>query len=66
MYLNMKLRKGVNRGRREKGEFGATIVDIEVLDIEEGKNKGLQSYCRWMMVIDLDPVMWPSLKMLER
>ena len=40
----MKLRKGVNRGRRKKGEFGATIVDIEVLDIEEGKKKGLQSY----------------------
>ena len=35
----MKLRKGVNRGRREKEEFGATIVDIEVLDIEEGKKK---------------------------
>jgi len=34
----MKLRKGVNRGR-EKGEFGATIVDIEVLDIEEGKKR---------------------------
>lgn len=44
MYLNMKLRKGVNRERREKGEFGTTIVDIEVLDIEEGKNKGHQSY----------------------